>query len=130
LTLGAGTLDVNQLEVAYQNSETADNRVDGTVTFNGTTVRVNNMLRLGRSAGSAQPRNATLNINGGSVTVAGTLATEGTATINITNGLLALGAASPVRATVLRLDGGTISNASLIRVTNSLVIANAGMILG
>jgi len=130
LTLGPGTFDVNTLELAFQTSETANNRVDGTVTFRGTTVLVNNLLRLGRSAGSAAARNAVLNINGGSVTVVNNLLTEGTATINVTNGLLALLAGSPLRANVLTLDGGTISNAAAITVTNSLTILNSGAVLG
>jgi autotransporter-associated beta strand protein len=130
LTLGAGSLDVNTLEVAYQTSDTANNIVSGTVTFNGTTVRVNDLLRLGRFAGSPQARNANLNINGGSVTVANRLVTEGTAAINMTNGLLALPGRSPVHAGTMVIDGSTISNASLIRVTNSLLFANFGSILG
>jgi autotransporter-associated beta strand protein len=130
LTLGAGTLDVNTLEVAFQTSETANNRVDGTVTFNGTTVMVNDMLRLGRSAGAPFPRNAILNINGGLVNAANRLVTEGTATINMTNALLALSGGSTVNASTMVIDGSTISNASLIRVTNSLTMANFGRILG
>jgi autotransporter-associated beta strand protein len=130
LTLGGGSLDVNTLEVAFQTSETANQRVDGTVTFNGTTVVVNDLLRLGRFAGSSFPRNAVLNISGGSVNVANRLLTEGTATINVTNGLLALTGRSPVHASTMVVDAGTISNASLIRVTNSLTVANFGRILG
>ncbi|MCI0746009.1 MAG: autotransporter-associated beta strand repeat-containing protein [Verrucomicrobia subdivision 3 bacterium] len=131
LTLGEGNLDVNTLEIAFQTSETANNRVDGTVTFNGTTVLVNDLLRLGRSAGSPAARNATLNINeGGTVTVADKLLTEGTATINITNGLLRLLSNSPVLASTAVLDGGTISNAALIKITNLFVLTNNGAIIG
>lgn len=130
LTVGAGTVDVNTMEVAYQNSETANNRVDGTVTFNGTTVQVNNLLRLARSAGSSQPRNATLNINGGSVTVNGAYRNEGTVIINVTNGSLTLPAGSQIVASNLNLDGGTISNAGSIRVISALTVANGGTFLG
>ena len=130
LTVGSGTLDVNTLEVAYQTSDTANNAVSGTVTFNGTTVLVNDLLRLGRFAGSPQARNAVLNINGGTVTVANRLVTEGTAAINLTNALLALPGRAAVHASTMVISASTISNASLIRVTNSLLFAGSGRILG
>jgi autotransporter-associated beta strand protein len=130
LTVGSGSVDVNTLEVAYQTSDTANNAVSGTVTFNGTTVRVNDLLRLGRFAGSPQARNAVLNINGGTVNVVNRLVTEGTATINVTNGLLALAGRSPVHASTMVIDAGSVSNASLLSVTNSLRVANFGTIFG
>ena len=131
LTMGAGNLDANTMEIAYQNSETASAAVTGTATFNGTTVVINDTLRMGRAAGSTQPRNATLNVNGGSLTIGNRLINEGTATsINLTNSVLALTAGSPVAAGTIVLDGGMISNATVIKATNSFVVANFATIVG
>jgi autotransporter-associated beta strand protein len=131
LTMGAGNLDANTIEIAFQTSETATTPVTGTATFNGTTVVVNDMLRLGRSAGSTQPRNATLNVNGGALTIVNRLITEGTATsINLTNSALTLTAGSPVAAGTIVLDGGMINNATVIKATNSFVVANFATIVG
>jgi len=131
LNMGAGNLDANTMEIAYQNSETASAAVSGTATFNGTTVVVNDTLRMGRAAGSTQPRNATLNVNGGSLTIGNRLVNEGTTTsINITNSVLALTAGSPVSASTIVLDGGMISNATVIKATNSFVVANFATIVG
>ncbi len=131
LTLGPGTLDADTIEVAFQTiDQNTTSTVTGTLNVNGTTVVANKLLRLGRSAGAAAARNATLNINGGSVTVNGSYKNEGTVTININSGLLALPSNSAVVASSLNLDGGTISNAATIRVTNTLTIANSGVIAG
>jgi autotransporter-associated beta strand protein len=131
LTMGAGNLDANTMEIAYQNSETASSAVTGTATFNGTTVVINDTLRMGRAAGSTQPRNAALNLNSGSLIIGNRLVNEGTTTsINITNSVLALTAGSPVAAGTIVLDGGMISNAAVIKATNSFVVANFATIVG
>jgi fibronectin-binding autotransporter adhesin len=75
ITLGAGTLNVNSLEVAYQNASDAVGAVSGTVNVNsnglfssGATLIVNSNLDLGVSAGSLSGGiTSTLNINGGTV---------------------------------------------------------------
>jgi fibronectin-binding autotransporter adhesin len=58
VTFGAGVVNVNTLEVGYQSAPNAasgnNNRVDGDLTLNGTTVAVNNVLRLGRWGGSPE----------------------------------------------------------------------------
>ena len=131
LTMGAGNLDANTMEIAYQNSETASSAVSGTATFNGTTVVINDTLRMGRAAGSTQPRNATLNVIEGSLTIGNSLINEGTTTsINLTNSALALTAGSPVAAGTIVLDGGMISNATVIKATNSFVVGNFATIVG
>ena len=130
LVVGAGTFDANDLEIAYQTSETANNIVTGNATFFGTTVQINNRLRLGRSGGSVQARNANLNINGANVTVAGSFVTEGTANITLTNGSLNLPANATLHAASLIMEGGTIRNAGTIRVTNAFTLLNDGKIEG
>jgi fibronectin-binding autotransporter adhesin len=130
LTVGAGTLDVNTLEVAFQTDHLAINPVNGTVTFEGTTVVVNDLLRLGRSGGAAPARNANLNIADATVTVKGSYQNEGTVNIGITNGLLALPASAAIAANLVTIDGGSISNASSITVTNALTLANNATIGG
>ena len=131
LTMGAGNLDANTIEIAYQNSETASSAVAGTATFNGTTVVINDTLRMGRAAGSTQARNATLNVSEGFLTIGNRLINEGTATsINLTNSVLALTGSSPVAAGTIVLDGGMISNATVIKATNSFVVANFATIAG
>jgi fibronectin-binding autotransporter adhesin len=130
LTLGTGTFDANTVEVAYQTTDqNTTSTATGTLNVNGTTMIVNNLLRLARSAGSTAARTATLNIGpGGTVTVNGSYLNEGTVTINVTNGQLNLPAGSSITANNLRVDGGTISNATTIRATNTLLIANSGVI--
>jgi autotransporter-associated beta strand protein len=130
LTLGNGTLDVNTMALGYQTANNAVSTVNGTANFSNTTVVVNSLLRLGRSAGAPAARNATLNISGGAFTLGGALATEGTATIRVTNSVMALQTHPSVLASILVLDGGTLSNAAAVTVTNSLTILNSGQILG
>ena len=130
LSLGPGTLDVNTFDVAYQNAPTAAYRVDGTVNLFGTTTVVNDLLRLGRYAGSAVARNATLNLNGGSLSVSNRLACEGTVVLTVTNASLNLPPGSSILARTLIVDNGTINNAAVLSVTNSLIVANGGVISG
>jgi autotransporter-associated beta strand protein len=129
LTLGTGTFDVNNLEVAYQTTDqNTTSTATGTLNVNGTTVIVNNLLRLGRSAGSTAARTATLNINGGSVTATSSYLNEGTVNLRVTNGVLALPTGAAIIANNLVVDGGTITSATSVRATNTLVIANSGTI--
>ena len=90
LTFNLGTIDVNALEVGYQT--TAGNSVGrGTVNVNGTALlKVNNDLRMSFLLPSpTDTSTGTLNINGGTVTVAGNIVDGGadssTTTVTVTN---------------------------------------------
>jgi autotransporter-associated beta strand protein len=131
LTLGAGNVDVNTFEVAFQTSETANNAANGMVNLNGTTVVVNNLLRLGRSAGAAPARNANLNISaGGLVRVAGGYENQGTVNLNITDGYLSLPAGANLVASTLTVNNGAISNVNSLTVTNGLTLGTGAVITG
>lgn len=131
LVVGTGTLDVNTLDLADQTDAQADtSATSGTATFTGTIVRVNNLLRLGRSAGGDGAINATLNIDGGTVTVSGSYTNQGTVNIGLTNAHLNLPPNSRVAANVVVIDGSTISNAAWLTVTNQLTVLNGGTIAG
>jgi autotransporter-associated beta strand protein len=130
LVVGSGKLDVNNLLLAEQFVSNQGGVMTGTATFSNTTVVVNKLLELGHSAGAAPARIANLNITGGSFTLASNLVTQGTATINVTNSVLALLAHPSVLASVINLDGGVISNAATLKVTNTLTIVNNGQIIG
>ena len=131
LTLGAGTLDANTLDLADQTDAQADTSASsGTATFIGTTVRVNGLLRLGRSAGGDGAINAALNVDGGRVTVAGSYANQGTVNIGLTNAQLNLPSNSRIAANNVTVDGSTISNATALTVTNQLTVLNGGAIAG
>lgn len=132
LRLGAGSVDVNTLEVGYLvDRNTAANAVSGTVAINNTKVTVNSLLQLGRLAnGGIAPRNATLTMNGGSLTVNGSYTNAGTVTINVTNATMTLPPGSVILANNIMLDGGTITNAGEIKATNSLTILDGGSIPG
>jgi hypothetical protein len=130
--LGTGTLDVNTIDAAFRMDNCSTiNAATGNLNFSNTTVTVNSLLRLGRLGGSTVPPVATLNITRGSMTVRNSLVIEGAVTVNVTNAPLVF--LRPVSLVVsnLSLDGGTISNtAGIIKATNTLNIANNGMILG
>lgn len=130
LTLGSGTFDVNAIEIAYQNAASAANPVNGTLTLNGTTTTVNDVLRLGRSAGAPPARNATLNLTGGSLTVVSNFVIEGTAYLGFTNAVVSLPAKTAISADTLTVDGTTLNNVSVLQVTNILITANGGTING
>jgi autotransporter-associated beta strand protein len=130
--LGTGTLDVNTIDAAFRMDNCSTiNAATGNLNFSNTTVTVNSLLRLGRLGGSTVPPVATLNITRGSMTVRSNLVIEGAVTVNVTNAPLVF--LKPVSLVVsnLSLDGGTISNtAGIIKATNTLNIANNGVILG
>lgn len=136
LTLGAGTVDVNTLELAYHLAPDAGHNASGILTLNGTTVTVNNLLRLGRHSGAAaiRTRTATVNIGtGGLLKVLGTYTNNGIVNLNITNGALSLPAGSRITAASVVVDGGAISNAAYLAATNSgaaLTLRNGAIITG
>ena len=81
LTLNAGTIDVNTLEVGYS----IDGTGTGTVNVNGGSLIVNTALELAHGATAA----GTLNISSGTVNAnSGITAGGGTATISLTSGTL------------------------------------------
>ena len=81
LMFGAGTIDVNILQVGVSATATGT----GTVNVNGGSLLVNTSLELANGSGSS----GTLNISGGMVTAnTGITAGGGSATINLTGGTL------------------------------------------
>jgi autotransporter-associated beta strand protein len=130
LLMGDGTLNVNTLEMAAQANSGYGGTVTGNATFSNTTVTVNTLLRMGRSAGSAFPRVANLNVTGGSMTVNGSYQNEGTVNINVTNATLSMPAGSAITARNVQLDGATLSGATSIKATNALNIYNNGVVAG
>ncbi len=130
LTVGSGVVDVNTLQLAAQFVSNQGGVMTGTATFSNATVVVNKLLELGHTAGAIPARNATLNISGGSFTVMSNFVIGGTATLHVTNSVLALQMHPSIPANIIILDGGTISNAASIRATNSFTIVNNGQVLG
>ena len=92
LTLTDGLLDVNTLEVGYQNAANAAAVVTGTVNVrNSAALVVNSTLRLARYTGSGTLPVGALNLDGGAVTVDGDIvAGGGTSSIAINGGALAV----------------------------------------
>jgi len=130
--LGSGTLDVNTLDAAFRMDNCSTiNAATGNLNFSNTTVTVNTLLRLGRMGGGTVPPTATLTISGGSVTVKSNVVVEGAASIFLTNAPLVFLKPASLVLNNLVLDGGSISNnAGMVRVTNTLNIANLGLIRG
>jgi autotransporter-associated beta strand protein len=132
LFLGAGTLDVNTIDVAFRmdNNAATTSAASGSLDFSNTTVKVNSLLRLGRNVPGRNPMVATVNMNGGSLTIVSNLVIQGAVSFTNLNGLVAFSQPGALTVSNLVVDGGTISNASLISATNQLTIANNGVILG
>lgn len=130
LTLGAGTLDVNTLEVAYQNASSVGAAVNGTITVGsnglssaGATLIINSNFDMGYSAGAAKPINPTLNVNGGTVNVRGAFSSAGNASVSVTGGLLNLPPHSSLLANSVTVSGGLITNVDVLQASNSLTIS-------
>jgi fibronectin-binding autotransporter adhesin len=149
LTLGAGTLDVNTLEVGYLSSLNAQQNAIGIVNVvSGGTLVVNNSLRLGRNPGTASllyQGYGTINVDGGTIKCLGDIVDGGvydssfgylTSKLNVTNGLVDMfpaGDSSPGSITVRSLtlgSAGLITNAATITVSNILTVAAGGGIAG
>jgi len=136
LTLGAGTVDVNTLELAYHLAPDAAHNASGILTLNGTRVTVNNLLRLGRYSGAAATRTRTATVNigtGGLLNVLGAYTNNGIVNLNLTGGALSLPAGSRITAASVTVDGGAISNAASLTVTNTgaaLTLVNGAIITG
>src|SRR5262245_6770669 len=90
LTIGAGTFDVNTLEIGYGNATGANGAATATVNVNnnfltstGALVVVNTTLRLARTNGGTGAIVGTLNLNGGTVVANSMIAGGGVSTVNV-----------------------------------------------
>ncbi|TAL07113.1 MAG: hypothetical protein EPO07_00790, partial [Verrucomicrobia bacterium] len=93
LTLGAGTFDVNNMEIGWGNANTAGatGTATGTVNINnngsfggsGALLRVNTQLRLGRTNNPSGPVTGILNVTGGRVQANTIVSGGGVSTINL-----------------------------------------------
>ena len=132
LVMKAGTIDVDTMEVGYQNV-TGDSVGRGTLKVNGGTLKVNKNLRLARSfAGSTDTGSGQLIINSGTVTVAGNfLNGPGTNILTVTNnGVLNLQPAGDLTAgsisvNTLNLGAGSVTNYSALNVGNINILPPA-----
>ena len=112
------------------NNAATTSAASGSLDFSNTTVRVNTLLRLGRNVPGQRPMVATVNMNGGSLTVGGNVVIQGAVSLTNNNGVLAFVQPTALTVSNLVLNGGSISNASLISATNSLTITSNGVIIG
>jgi autotransporter-associated beta strand protein len=90
LTIGAGTFDVNTLEIGYGNATGANGAVSAIfnvnnnfITSTGAIVVVNTTLRLARTNGGTGTIAGTLNLNGGTVVANSIVAGGGVSAINV-----------------------------------------------
>ena len=113
LTLAAGTMDVNTLEVGYSINAMGT----GTVNANGGSLLVNTFLELAHGSGSS----GTLNIAGGIVAAnAGVTAGGGSATLAMTGGtLMVTNSATTVGTAVSPINTFNIANAALTLAVQS-----------
>ncbi|MGA4579268.1 autotransporter-associated beta strand repeat-containing protein [Limisphaera sp. VF-2] len=122
-----GILDVNRLYAGYQSRPDA-NGARGTVHVVGPAViRVNELLELAHVSGGtgAAQVEGTLNVTLGQVLVTGRfLSGGGRVFVNITNGSVTLPEGSELFADSVNLDGGRLTNAAVISVSNQLVAVN------
>ena len=138
LTFDKGILDVNTMEVGYQVSAQFAAATIGNLNVNGAaTLLVNDNLRLARNPGSPALPVGTLNINGGTVAVAGDVVDGGgTSSLHVKSGVLdmfpagdaAAGSVSAQTITIGTNGVGTITNAGLI--TAMTLILGAGGSIG
>jgi autotransporter-associated beta strand protein len=135
LTFGAGTLDVNTMEIGFQVVNTVAAVATGTVNVNGPgTLTVNTSLRLARyNAGGTAPA-GTLNINGGTVKVFSDIVDGGgNSSLNLNAGILDMlpaGDTVPGNVAVRNMSVGSsgtaiITNAATITATNLTLAAGA-----
>jgi fibronectin-binding autotransporter adhesin len=116
LTFGAGTIDVNTLQVGVSATVAGT----GTVNANGGVLLVNTLLELAHGSGSS----GTLNISNATVTAnTGITAGGGTATINMNSGgaLTVTNASATIGTAANPLNTFSAANATLNLAANSLV---------
>lgn len=130
-TFGQGTVNVNTLILGEQ-TQSSTYTSSGTMNVNGPgSLIVNSNLALTQTAGGTgvTGSTATLNVGGGMVKVLGTLSHGGgKENINVTNGVLELPPHSSILGNVVSVDGGVITNVDVLQASNSLAIANGGII--
>ena len=89
LTIGAGTYNVNTMEVAFQSASTAS-PVTGTVNLNGGKLIVNTLLDLSHVLGGAGACTGSLNVNGASVFANKITSGTGASSISLNNAALTI----------------------------------------
>jgi autotransporter-associated beta strand protein len=120
LSIGAGTFDVNTLEIGYGNATGANGAATATfnvnnnfITSTGAIVVVNTTLRLARTNGGTGVIAGTLNLNGGTVVANSIVAGGGVSTINVnSNGkLIVLNSAGTLAAPIriFSMSDGTLN---------------------
>jgi autotransporter-associated beta strand protein len=115
LTISAGTMDINTLEVGFAQTVAGT----GTVNVNGGMLKINALFELGHAAGAS----GTLNISAGTVMAgSGIAAAGGTATISMTGGTLsATNHGTSIGTMVSPLTSISIANSTL-----TLAVQNTG----
>lgn len=124
-TMGAGTLDVNTLEVGFENAANAGANVTGTLNVNAPgKLVVNTQLRLGRWLGGPLTRGTgALNISG---TVNASVITHGggTSSISVAGGTIIMtNASGSVGTASAPISGITLSNSTLQLAVGILGVA-------
>lgn len=88
LTMTAGNLDANTVEIGFQSNSGAAEANTGTVNVSGGALTVNQSLRIAFYGGSGGATTGTLNITNGIVRAANIVAGGGTSTIDMYGGAL------------------------------------------
>ncbi|HEV2694677.1 MAG TPA: autotransporter-associated beta strand repeat-containing protein [Verrucomicrobiae bacterium] len=137
LTMTAGTLNVNTMDIAIQtNAAVTGAASTGTVNVNGGTLVVNSSLRLGYYSGGGAASKGTLNITNGTVLATNIVAGGGTSGINMSGGLLVVTntmgtVAAPLSAVSIN-NGATLQFTPASGVTPAQVVTlsadNSGII--
>ena len=121
-TMGAGTMNVNTVELGYQNSATAGASSVGILTVNSGNLVVNNQIILGRSLGGSVPT-GTLNVSdGGTVTVVtnGIVDQSGNASSSIT-----LASGSSITTSTIGTSAGPIGSLTIGDSTLNLAVGSS-----
>jgi autotransporter-associated beta strand protein len=125
LTITAGTLDVNTLDVAIQTNTAVVGAATGTVNINGGKLTVNTSLRVAFYGGAGGLSRGTLNITNGTVQANSIVAGGGTSTVNMSGGTNSVtttmgSVASPLSALNLS-SGATLQLPAASGVTPAVV---------
>ncbi|MGO8679024.1 MAG: beta strand repeat-containing protein [Limisphaerales bacterium] len=113
--MGAGTLDVNNLQLGVMSSAAGSTPVTGTFTVDpGGAVVANNQLALGRAFGGGVSAFAYGSLNVGGTLAAGTIVSGGASSIVVTNGTLSLtSVAGSIGTTAAPIGSVTLGNSTL-----------------
>lgn len=112
LTMTAGNMDVNTLEIGYQNNSGASAANTGTLNVSGGTLTVNNSLRIAFYGGSGGMTTGTLNITNGTVAANALVAGGGTSGINMVGGTLMV--TNTIGSAAVPLGTLTISSGAIL----------------